>query len=198
MQTNNNELLLELAYAHDDKLALAVRSAICRGIPKDASDDVKAVMEALGVTKMNAAAISTAKLRDALEQLGLRVTEDPAEHAEYGQKPLKHIPARVMVLDPTNVLETMPAEEFERSERKPVLVAMSASDSPKEALLHAMLGYLRECDIEQLGYIVPLEFHRVDAAKINVVTLNGRTFSDGEVATLKAYLIKKREAKVAP
>lgn len=195
MQNANMELLIEQARAHaeGELIARCVLQAICQGIPAELPDEAKVLLRAAGASDKTVVVVP-GRLRQALADAGLRVCEDAAAHEAAGMKPLKHL-TRLLIWDDANILETMPAEEFERCGKPPLLVARGESDSANNALLHAVLGYLRECDIEKLGYIVPIEFHRADPAKINVVTLNGRKFSGEEVANLKSYLGWKREAK---
>ena len=195
MQITNMELLIEQARAHagGELIARCVLQAVCRGIPAELPDEVKELLRAAGASDKTVVVVP-ARLRQALADAGLRVCEDAAAHEAAGMKPLKHL-TRLLVWDDSNLLETLPAEEFARCGKPPLLVARGESDSANNALLHAVLGYLRECDIEQLGSIVPIEFHRADPAKINVVTLNGRKFSGEEVAKLKGYLARKVEAK---
>lgn len=195
MQNANMELLIEQARAHaeGELIARCVLQAICRGIPAELPDEVKDLLRVAGASEKTVVVVP-ARLRQALADARLRVCEDTAAHEAAGMKPLKHL-TRLLIWDDSNLLETMPVEEFERCGKQPLLVARGESDSANNALLHAVLGYLRECDIEQLGYIVPIEFHRAEAGKINAVTLNGREFSSEEVAKLKGYLGRKREAK---
>lgn len=119
-------------------------------------------------------------LRSALEKAKLRISDDPKEHEKRGFDPLDKL-KRVLIHGQGDTV-----------------IAMGASVDVPDSLLHAVLGYLRERDIALLGYIVPLEFHRVDPAKINVVTLNGRKFSDEQVAALKGYLARKAKAQPQP
>lgn len=191
MQKANMELLIELAKAHrqHEVVARCVQEAIYQGIPEELPDDVKELARAAGISDKTITVVP-ARLRAALEQAGLRICEDSAAHEEAGMKPLKFL-TRLLIWDDLNALETMSADEFERTDKAPILVCRAESDNSANALLHAVLGYLRECDIEQLGYIVPLEFHKAGEAKVNKVTLNGRSFSEQEVGMLKAYLARK-------
>jgi hypothetical protein len=124
-------------------------------------------------------------LRAALEKAGFAVNEDEDAHAEQGFKKLEHL-YRVLI-------HAAAGEDGVAGQ----VVAMGASSTADDALLHAVLGYLRERDIAHFGFIVPLEFHAVDPAKITKGTLNEQPFSEETIAKLKSYLTKKRETRAA-
>lgn len=179
MQQRNMRLLSHQARAHFDNevIARCVRGVVVEVAPQELPDEIKEAAIAVGLKSVIVAL--PAKLAAAIQEAGLVVSVEQPKEKRF----------RVLIYDNANALEVMPADEFERSGRLPVLVAMGESGSADDALLHACLGYLRECDIERLGYIVPLEFHELPPDRpINEVTQNGKKFSDAEVLKLKQYL----------
>ena len=68
-------------------------------------------------------------LKAGLEAGGFRIEDDPQKHAEHGYREFEHL-ERVLVHDKTGNV-----------------IAMGAASDFNEALLHAVLGYLRELEV---------------------------------------------------
>ena len=102
----------------------------------------KCVWDSAGGTQ-----VSPSLLKKNLEEAGFKVNDNEDSHKEHGFKELKHL-YRVLVLSGADI------------------VAMGASETPEDALLHAALGYLRERDIEICGCVILPTVYLKDADKM--------------------------------
>jgi hypothetical protein len=115
------------------------------------------------------------RLEKELKAAGYFLLKDEAEQLKrYGYKKLENL-YRVLVLDGEKV------------------VAMGASADQPDALLHAILGYLRELDIAHFGSVLTLAVHQL-ADPHNIKGLNdkeGKPLSAERQNKIKAHLVTK-------
>lgn len=103
-------------------------------------------------------------LKAKLLAAGFKVSADDEDHAKYGFRVLKNL-YRVHVVGPANLHPERANEGEART-----LIAAGASDSEADALLHAALGFVRECEIraaKDAGKAAP-QFGIGDAATLGV------------------------------
>lgn len=116
-------------------------------------------------------------LRRELEAAGFKINEDEEEHkTKYGYRKFENL-YRVLVHDKAGNI-----------------IAMGASDSSASALSHAILGYIRERDIEKVGMVIPLEVHRLkEPMRLATITdpKTNQPVGAEVVAAVKEHLSKK-------
>ncbi len=110
-------------------------------------------------------------LRSELEDAGYQIVDDEQKHLQQGFKPLKQL-TRVIL------------------EKDGKVAAMGASHSLPDALLHAVLGYLRERDMEHFGFIIPTDLHRLDdPSKLRrIESRPGSPMPDEVVAKVRTHI----------